>query len=62
MSKICFNKDCVHEGKPQPRSNFSRCIKSKDGKQARCKDCYKEYRVRRSGEPKKLDWMKLVIG
>lgn len=40
---ICTNKKCVHCGKDQPISNFSKNKKSKTGYNNWCKDCMKKY-------------------
>lgn len=42
-TKICSSKNCIHNGEPQPLTNFSKCAKSKDGLKHICKDCAKVY-------------------
>ena len=39
QTKICSSKDCIHNGQPQPISNFYQCKKTKDGLSCWCKDC-----------------------
>lgn len=41
MTKKCYNKKCIHKGKPQPYSNFNRKLLSKYGYASECRDCRK---------------------
>jgi len=41
--KICSNKNCIHNGQPQPFTNFTKNRTAKSGYNSQCKDCYKEY-------------------
>ena len=43
-TKICSNKKCTHNGKPQPISNFSKNKNCKDGLNQWCKTCVNAYR------------------
>lgn len=40
--KVCSNKECKYEGKPQPIENFNKCSSSEDELQVWCKCCKKE--------------------
>lgn len=38
-TKKCISRKCVHNGKPQDKSNFYRSIQEDDGLCNECKDC-----------------------
>ncbi len=40
-TKICKNPNCIHNGEPQPLTNFYKQKAGKDGYTSRCKDCYR---------------------
>jgi aspartate carbamoyltransferase regulatory subunit len=61
MKKICSNKKCVHEGKPQENSEFHRNDRMNDGLQSQCKTCLKICWQRKDAK-KNHDWMKIIIG
>lgn len=44
MTKVCSNPNCIHKGKPQPRSNFHKRTASNDNLCCWCKDCIREKR------------------
>lgn len=41
-TKICSNPECIHNGTPQPLSNFHKDWTQPDGYKPRCKDCRKK--------------------
>lgn len=62
--KICSKKDCIHGGKPQPKSNFHKHIKPPDGLRYECKDCVRKLGRSRS-ERKSINesgFFKMFIG
>lgn len=50
LTKICSKGDCIHNGEPQPISNFCVDRKRTDGLTPWCKDCLQKYRDSRSKE------------
>lgn len=42
MSKVCTNKNCPHNGEPQPLDNFHKKTRNADGLESQCKTCRKD--------------------
>lgn len=58
--KVCSKKDCEHNGKLQPLSNFYKHTSTKDGHQSMCKDCNHKYQ--KVSPKERNDWLKIIIG